>query len=37
LVPSKVTIAGAYVVAMAVLAILFFAPLDDNPFIYFQF
>jgi MBOAT, membrane-bound O-acyltransferase family len=37
LVPAKVTIAGAYVVAMAVLVILFFAPLDDNPFIYFQF
>jgi hypothetical protein len=37
LVPVKVTVAGAYAVALLVLVILFFAPLDDNPFIYFQF
>lgn len=37
LVPGKVTIAGSYVVAMVVFVILFFAPFDDNPFIYFQF
>jgi alginate O-acetyltransferase complex protein AlgI len=37
LVPGRVTVAGTYLVALVVLAILFFAPLDDNPFIYFQF
>ncbi len=37
LMPGKVTVAGAYTVALVVLVILFFAPLDDNPFIYFQF
>ncbi|HEX4644781.1 MAG TPA: MBOAT family protein [Verrucomicrobiae bacterium] len=37
LVPKRVTVAGAYAMAMVILMILFFAPFDDNPFIYFQF
>lgn len=37
LVPSRITVVGAYAAALVVLAVVFFAPLDDNPFIYFQF
>jgi hypothetical protein len=36
-VPQRVTVAGAYVVSLALLVTLFFAPLNGNPFIYFQF
>ena len=37
LAPGKASVAGAFVGALVMLVILFFAPLDDNPFIYFQF
>ncbi len=33
----KVTLAGSYLVAFLLLVTLFFAPLNGNPFIYFQF
>lgn len=36
-VPRKATIAGAYVMALVLLLVIFFAPLNANPFIYFQF
>ncbi len=36
-VPQKLTLAGTYLVAMVLLVTLFFAPLNGNPFIYFQF
>lgn len=37
MVPARVTAIGAYAVTLLVLVTLFFAPLNSNPFIYFQF
>jgi alginate O-acetyltransferase complex protein AlgI len=37
LVTRQVTLAGAYLIALVLLVTLFFAPLNGNPFIYFQF
>ena len=37
LVTRKVTLAGTYFIALVLLVTLFFAPLNGNPFIYFQF
>jgi hypothetical protein len=34
---DEVTVGGTYLVAAAVAAVLLFAPLNANPFIYFQF
>src|SRR5260221_8421462 len=37
LAPGKASVAGAFVGALVMLGILFFAPLDASPLIYFQF
>jgi len=36
-VTQEVSLAGTYIVLLAFLVVLFFAPLNGNPFIYFQF
>ena len=35
--PKHGTVAGTYLAVLLLLLILFFAPLQANPFIYFQF
>jgi hypothetical protein len=36
-IPNQVTTPGVYLIAMACLMIFLFAPMNTNPFIYFQF
>jgi alginate O-acetyltransferase complex protein AlgI len=36
-VPCRVTVAGSYLISMALLILFYFAPMNVNPFIYFQF
>jgi hypothetical protein len=36
-VPDRSTMLGAYVITLVLLLMFFFAPLQTNPFIYFQF
>jgi alginate O-acetyltransferase complex protein AlgI len=36
-VPDRVTVCGVYAIGVVVLMLFFFAPLNTNPFIYFQF
>jgi alginate O-acetyltransferase complex protein AlgI len=37
LVPYRITLAGSYVISLAILILLYFAPMNTSPFIYFQF